>query len=61
MLLVYTSFFTLFFRVLDQCEQGSNYILSNKISPASSKALYYLIFVIVFDFSCMYILCLRVT
>lgn len=59
MLLVYTSFsmlvlpdFCTFFRGLDQCEQDSNYVLPNKISPASSKAfLYYLIFVIVFDFS----------
>lgn len=54
-------FFYPFFRVLDQCEQGSNYTLSNKISPASSKAFYYLIFLIVFDFSRIYMLCLSVT
>ena len=69
MLLVYISFsmlalpdFCTFFRVLDQCEQDSNYVLPNQISPESSKAfLYYLIFVIVFDFSCMDKLCLSVT
>lgn len=68
MLLVYTSFsmlalpnFCSFFRVLGLCEQDSNYVLPNKISHASSKAfLYYLIFVIVFDFSCMDVLCLSV-
>lgn len=44
MLLVYASFsmlalldFCSFFRVLDQCEQDSNYVLPNRISPVSSK------------------------
>jgi len=44
MILVYTSInmvvlydFCSFSRVLDQCEQDSNYVLPNKISPVSSK------------------------
>lgn len=65
MLPVYASFsmltlpdFCSFFRVLDQCEQDSNFVPPNRISPASSKAfLYYFVFVIVFHFSCMAMLC----
>lgn len=71
MLLVYTSFtvlalpdFCSFFRVLDQCEHAylkdSNYVLQIKFPCIFKSILHYLIFVL-FDFSCVDLLCISVT